>query len=89
MNPVDEADFFLIRAAYYAAELIQPCVARQKTPLGGQVMLDVGDFFVSIVGLEEAEGVEEGKSGGRQEYIDGVMEEVRLLARGQAADRGE
>lgn len=72
----------LVRAAFYAAELIQPCVARRKTPLGGQVSLEIGEFFVSIAGLGTSDGIEGGKGGDREEYIDEVVEGVRRLARG-------
>ncbi|KAL8704751.1 MAG: hypothetical protein Q9201_002098 [Fulgogasparrea decipioides] len=49
-NPRDDQEFLLIRAAYVAAELVQPCVARQKMPLGGRTELGFGDFFTGVVG---------------------------------------
>lgn len=44
--------FLLIRVAYYAAELIQPCIAnRPYSPLGGRVGLDKQNIFVAITGI--------------------------------------
>lgn len=43
--------FSLLRVAYYASELLQPCVAqRPYSPLGGAVGLDKGRFYVAVVG---------------------------------------
>lgn len=85
VDPSGEGEFPLIRPAYYAAELIQPCVARKKLPLGGQVQLDVGSFFVAVVGLGPRgldEGVEgRGHGGGNGSYVESVVEEVRRRAR--------
>ena len=50
-QPRDEADFLLIKAAYFAAELTQPCIARQKVPLGGKSGIDQGSFFVGVIGI--------------------------------------
>ena len=42
----------MIRAAYFAGELVQPCVARQKIPLGGKTTINVGNFFVAVLGAD-------------------------------------
>ena len=54
----DVDTFLLLRVAYYAAELIQPCVAnRPFSPLGGQVGLDKKTFFVAMVGSTPTESL--------------------------------
>jgi len=43
--------FSLLRVAYYASELIQPCIAQKPySPLGGAVSLDKQKFYVAVVG---------------------------------------
>ena len=59
-DPTQEQEFLLIRAAYLAAELVQPCVARQKTPLGGRTLINIGGFFVAVIGSGEGTGEEDG-----------------------------
>lgn len=43
--------FSLLRVAYYASELIQPCIAQKPySPIGGAVSLDKQKFYVAVVG---------------------------------------
>ena len=43
--------FLLLRVAYYAAELIQPCIAQKPfNPIGGRANLDKGSIFVALIG---------------------------------------
>ena len=45
----------LLRVAYYAAELIQPCVVnRPFAPLGGRAGLDKQSLFVALTGIGDA-----------------------------------
>lgn len=44
--------FTLLRPAYYASEMIQPCIAQRPfSPLGGKVTLDMGTMWVAVVGV--------------------------------------
>lgn len=66
-------EFLLVRAAYYAAELVQPCVAMQKVPLGGKTGVDVGGFFVGVIGAPvEMQGVGNGT-------VEGLVRDLRRL----------
>ncbi|KAL8727262.1 MAG: hypothetical protein Q9181_005775 [Wetmoreana brouardii] len=67
-NPRDDQEFLLIRAAYIAAELVQPCVAKQKLPLGGRTVLGIGEFFIGVLGQPQAAGVNS---------LPAVLEELR------------
>lgn len=62
----------MIRAAFFAGELVQPCVARQKVPLGGKTTINVGNFFIAILGASP-----QGGSGVGNETTDILVESLR------------
>lgn len=62
----------MIRAAYFAGELVQPCVARQKIPLGGKTTINVGGFFVAVLGADPQDSAEVGN-----ETTDALLESLR------------
>ena len=71
-EPREEAEFLLIRAAYFAGELVQPCVARQKIPLGGKTTINVGNFFVAVLGADTRDS-----AGVGNETTDTLVESLR------------
>ncbi|KAL9123933.1 MAG: hypothetical protein Q9217_006688 [Psora testacea] len=47
-----EGTFTLLKAVYYADEILQRCVVRQSASYGGTARLGQGEFFVSVTALD-------------------------------------
>ena len=62
----------MIRAAFFAGELVQPCVARQKVPLGGKTTINVGGFFIAVLGADPLDS-----AGVGNETMDTLLENLR------------
>ncbi|KAG7005328.1 hypothetical protein G7Y79_00020g048560 [Physcia stellaris] len=71
-DPREEQEFLLIRAAFFAGELVQPCVARQKVPLGGKTTINVGGFFIAVLGADPQDS-----PGVGNETMDTLLENLR------------
>ncbi|KAL8664257.1 MAG: hypothetical protein Q9202_003207 [Teloschistes flavicans] len=50
LDRFNQQQFMMLRPAYYAAELAQPCIVQQAIPLGGKFQLGIGSFYVGLIG---------------------------------------
>ncbi|KAL9582223.1 MAG: hypothetical protein Q9203_005587 [Teloschistes exilis] len=72
LDRFNQQTFMMLRAAYYAAELAQPCIVQQRVPLGGKFTLGLGSFYVGLIGTPH-----QAAETGRGTLPPGILEQLR------------
>ncbi|KAL9578598.1 MAG: hypothetical protein Q9212_005612 [Teloschistes hypoglaucus] len=72
LDRFNQQTFMMLRAAYYAAELAQPCIVQQRVPLGGKFTLGLGSFYVGLIGTPYP-----GAEATRDTLPPGMLEQLR------------